>query len=784
MRFSVLVLSASLLTCTVHSASVSEIFGMITGNQAKSGSGGSAARFSTPRRAADPAAPASVITDFILVNTKTKKDIMLLHDATKVDVTTYGDQLSIRVETASYTGPVKMDFDGTMQRVEPEAPYHMAGDEAGEIFSSFTLAQPGKHYLTACPNEGGLFTRPENNHQTDGLRRKLADEPGCLTIAFETINPKVIVETPPPPVEKVTDVEPAVADIYGYVSGEFKVWHKVTVAFSGPPASETGMTIPGAYRAPSTFADYRLDVTFQNNNDAAAADGAKYIVPGYYAGDGDAANNKGIGGNVWQCHFTPPTAGIWNWTASYAQGTNVAQNGGGNPGGFFDGSTGSFDVEATNKTGRDFRSKGRLRAVPDKNYYQFSNGEYFMKVGPDSPQNLLAYDDFDGATNKGSYSKSYAPHEIDYNIGDPTFKNGNGTGLIGAMNYLSDKGMNAMSVTTFNVNGADRNVFPFVRIENQLQYDISKLAQWAVIFDYADQVGISLRVKLQDAASDSAINKGSLFEERKLYYREMIARFGHHLGVVWDLGEDLPADKVAERAEFIRLTDPYSSPITVRTNSATVIPELLAIATVDGVSLHTEDMSKINANTISWLAAGTGGLVVSSDEQGIATTGVVPDVDDPEHNTVRQDVLWCNLMAGGSGVQYYFGTSFAESDLTLQDFRSRATLWDQSRYALEFFATNKIPFAAMASANSLVSAGSLCLAAADASTIVVYKKAGSGIPTVTTKASYKVSWYNPRKGGALATTAIATVPAQTAASLGPSPDSDDLDWVILLLRSA
>lgn len=190
------------------------------------------------------------------------------------------------------------------------------------------------------------------------------------------------------------------------------------------------------------------------------------------------------------------------------------------------------------------------------------------------------------------------------------------------MNYLSDKGMNAMSVSTFNVMGADRNVFPFVRTDNQLQYDISKLAQLAVIFDYADQVGISLCVKLQDAASDTALNNGKLFEERKLYYREMIARFGHHLGVVWDLCEDLPAAMVEERAAFIRQTDPYGIPITVRTLSASAIPELLAIATLDGVSWHTEDMSKINANTIGWLAAaataGSRGLVVSSDEQGVA----------------------------------------------------------------------------------------------------------------------------------------------------------------------
>jgi Domain of unknown function (DUF5060) len=643
------------------------------------------------------------------------------------------------------------------------------------------VAVLGPHSLTACPNDGALFGTAEQS--ASGGRRHLQDVPNCLTIHFETVKGSYSVPVDPVTLPS-TDVPPAEAGIYGLHSGELKQWHTVTVALAGPPASETGMTQPGTYRPPSTFADYRLDVVF-----AHAASGTNYTVAGYYAGDGDAANNHGFGGNVWQCRFTPPLTGTWTWTAAFAQGTNVAQNGGGNPGGFFDGATGTFDVAASDKTAPDFRSKGCLLPVPGSNYFQFAGSkEYFLKAGPDSPQNLLAYDDFDGATNIGLYSKSYAPHELDYNYGDPTFADGNGTSLIGAINYLASKGMNTISATTFNVDGDDKNVHPYITPDNQLNFDISKLAQWGVIFDYTSQMGISLRIKLQDAASDYALNKGSLFEERKLYYREMIARFGHHLAVIWDLGEDLTVAQVAERSAYIRLTDPYGSPIVVRTSSAAAIPELLKIATLDGVSLHSEDVSVISANTASWVAqsvAGGHALAVSSDEQGTHETGVKPDMDDPEHNSVRQDILWGNLMGGGYGAQYYFGTSYLDSDLTLQDFRSRDTLWDQSRYALEFFGTNKVPFQTMSScANSMVSAGSLCLAAADASTVVVYKKAGTGVPTISAKISYTVGWYNPRKGGGLQVGSVTTVAAGAAASsLGLSPDKDDADWVILL-RSA
>jgi Domain of unknown function (DUF5060) len=722
----------------------------------------------------------SPITDFVLVNTKTKRDILIMLDGMTVDTSDYGKELSIRVQTTFTTGFVKIDLDnGATRRVEGLYPYYLAGDYNGVVYTANSIAVLGLHTLTACPSDEAFFP-VHDVHETTGKRRNLQQDPSCRTITFETIEDGVSA-TPPPVALPTTDVPPIDAGVYGVLTGDLMQWHALTLAFSGPPASETGMTIPGTYRPPSVFPDYRLDVVFTHPDGVTT-----YTVPGYYSGDGNTGNDQGVSGNVWKVHFVPPAIGAWKWVAHFSEGTNVAQNGGGNPAGFFDLATGNFAVARSNVTDPiDLRSKGRLLPSETSKFFTFAgNGEVFLKAGPDSPQNLFAYADFDGTPNYGNYSKTFATHEGDYNLGDPTFAGGMGTGLIGAINYLSSKGVNIISVTTLNLDGDDKNIFPFVTVGNQLQYDISKMEQWKVVMDYTQSKGLAIHLKLQDGASDNVLNKGELFEERKLYYREMMARFGHHLAIIWDLGEDLSAVRVADRSAYLRSVDPYGSPIVVRTtSSATPITTLFDIPTLNGVSLITPDVSAINSHTAAWLTAKPAGLAVSSDEQGSAATGVSPDFVDPTHDTVRKDVLWGNLLAGGTGVQYYFGTSLAESDLTLQDFRSRDALWDQSKYALDFFKNNQIPVTTMSSANTLVSSGSLCLAAADKTVVVVYAKTTLTAPTVQLTGTYSVAWYNPRSGGALLNGSVTTI--TNGGSLGKPPVATDVaDWAILLKKTA
>src|SRR5262245_20814892 len=80
------------------------------------------------------------------------------------------------------------------------------------------------------------------------------------------------------------------------VSGELRRWHKVTLTLDGPQSAETA--------SPNPFTDYKLDVTFAHGSGT-----PRYVVPGYFAADGNAATSSAASGNKWRVHFAPDRAG-------------------------------------------------------------------------------------------------------------------------------------------------------------------------------------------------------------------------------------------------------------------------------------------------------------------------------------------------------------------------------------------------------------------------------------------------------------------------------------------
>lgn len=235
-----------------------------------------------------------------------------------------------------------------------------------------------------------------------------------------------------------SDVPAYTASAKGSLQGELRVWHKLTLGFSGPMTEERA--------TPNPFTDYRLDVEFTTQ------DGTQtMLVPGYYAADGNAANSHADAGNVWLVHFIPPVAGVWNWKANFYLGSNIAATtvpdevASLNPSRVhFDGAIGSFTVLDGFETkpngtypdvpaSRDLRRKGRLQYSPGYRYYQFAGSkQFFIKTGPDSPENLLSYEDFDNTPNPNGYRKSWSPHIGDFREGiDPTWSDGKGKGIIG-----------------------------------------------------------------------------------------------------------------------------------------------------------------------------------------------------------------------------------------------------------------------------------------------------------------------------------------------------------------
>jgi hypothetical protein len=178
---------------------------------------------------------------------------------------------------------------------------------------------------------------------------------------------------------------------------------------------------------------------------------------------------------------------------------------------------------------------------------------------------FLAYDDFDNTPNYKGYRKSWSPHLGDWRVSNPTWMGGEkGKGALGALNYLAWKGLNVFSFLTFNTVGDDRNVYMYIDNSTELlRIDVSKTAQWEVLFEHADLLGLYMHFKLNERETDFQMDNGELGIQRKVYYREVIARFGHHLALNWNIGEEnrnTDPQKLAFAAYF-QSVDPYNHPV-------------------------------------------------------------------------------------------------------------------------------------------------------------------------------------------------------------------------------
>ena len=571
------------------------------------------------------------------------------------------------------------------------------------------------------------------------------------------------------------------------ICGELKKWHKLTLTFDGPQTSEEA--------EPNPFLDYRLNVTFTRGN-------KQYVVPGYYAADGDAAETSGTSGNKWCVHFVPDEEDKWSYKASFRTGSDIAINSdpkAGKPAAF-DGLKGTFTIRASDKRGRDFRGKGLLKYV-GKRYMQFAEtGEYFLKGGADSPENFLAYADLDGTFDAGELKREgeaagkeflhhYGPHVKDWKAGDPTWKNGKGKGMIGALNYLASKGMNSVYFIPYNIDWGDgKDVWPWTNPKEKYRFDCSKLDQWEIVFSHMDKLGLMLHIIQQETENDQGLDGGELGRQRKLYYRELIARFAHHLALVWNLGEENTNTTSQRKAfcRYIKNLDPYDHPVVMHTfpgKYEECYEPLLGYKYFDGTSLQTNDTHN---QTVKWIdrSAGAGRQwFVSLDEIGPAHTGVKPDKDDYWHDEVRDKHLWGNLMAGGAGVEWYFGYKFAHNDLNCEDWRSREHMWELTGYALEFFHKH-LPFTEMSHHDELTSARNDYCFAKPGQIYVIYLPAGgtTHIDLGSSTARFSVEWYNPRAVGPLRRGSVAEVKGPGYVAIGHPPQDNNKDWVVLIKR--
>ncbi len=782
---------------------------------------------------------ADSVTRFVLVDATADTDLFDVENGTVIDLSLLpSTALNIRAETdPDVVGSVRFDLDGVVPySVESVAPYALEGDSSGD-YNPWTPTA-GMHTLTATPftgsgatgTAGDLLTvtfevvaspptptttppvvsagadrfpfAPESAAtlsgsalpsgtaaiastvwtQTAGLAATIVD-PGDTTTSITGLQPESTYRFRLTATDSdgatafdevlVAVIDPAVAG--GTLTGEAKEWHRVTVTFDGPASSEDALSNP--------FRDYRLDVSFTHGD-------RSVLVPGYFAADGNAAESGATSGTAWRVQFMPDAVGEWSYVALLRTGADIAMSADPDAGSVVasvNGAQGSFMITATDAALPDVRARGLLQHVGER-YLRFAgDGSRFLKGGADSPENFLAFSGFDGTfDNNGTFLHDYAPHIADWQSGDPQWNSGDGHGIIGAINYLSSKGMNSIYFLTMNVAGDGDDVWPWTAPTERFRFDTSKLDQWEIVFSHMTAMGMQLHVITQETENDQLLDGGDLDLERRLYYRELVARFAHHPALVWNLGEEntnTDAQRLAFSAEIRRL-DPYDHPINVHTYPSQqdlVWTPLLGEPTFEVGSIQT-NLNTVHEKTLTWISQTTAAgrpWAVCLDEIGPANDGVVPDASDFEHDEVRRKGLWGNLMAGGAGCEWYFGYSYPHDDLDCEDWRSRDHMWELTRHALDFF-HDHTPFWEMQADDSLVTGDAIALAQLD-NMYVVYLPSGQTTDLTLGVGSYRIDWFDPRNGGGLIAGGEGLA-GGSAVTLGPPPSEPTEDWVALVSR--
>lgn len=573
------------------------------------------------------------------------------------------------------------------------------------------------------------------------------------------------------------------------IDGSFKKWHRIEVVFDGPQADESS----------TTFRNYRLDVSFISPS------GAVYKVPGFFDADGDAANSSSNSGNKWKARFAGGEEGEWTYSTSFVTGENVAASlSGGEKGTYPDGASGTFTIGAQDKSDKDFRTKGKLEYVGE-HYLRFADGDYFMKAGANSPEVLLEYGEFDGTPDHEN--DLYSPNIKDWKAGDPTWKEDKGKGIIGLINYLSDLGINSYYFLCMNAYGDGKEAWPWIHADSTDIYDVSKLAQWEVLFTHFDKMGLMVHFQLSESENTNYLEAkdghGAFADSRKIFYRELVARFGHHMAITWNVGEENQAKGTgieapnthAQRKEFatrIRELTYYNDHISIHNGPVGVFediyPQLIGFKDYTGPSLQTylyksegkSDMLSNHDEVKKWYDKSANSAqkwVISIDEPwfGNRKEDLVP--------TLRKEVVWGAILAGGH-VEFYAGND----DVKHIDYSTYEDCWKALGIAAQFMNENFAKEIVNMKPNDNLAIGEDNWAIAnEGKTYLIYLKQGGEARVDLSKVSdqeFEVKWFNPRTGEDLIDgTPNVIIGGAEEVSLGVPPHTEGEDWIVLLKAS-
>jgi PelA/Pel-15E family pectate lyase len=573
------------------------------------------------------------------------------------------------------------------------------------------------------------------------------------------------------------------------------VWQPIERTFTGPECGQSDSS-------PNPFLDLRLQVEFTSPS------GARFDVPGFFDGDG----HEGPRGRAWRVRFTPDAPGIWKYQARLRAGDGVAvrlEPDAGQPLELPD-AAGAVEVAPRDPQAPGFLKWGRLRY--DGGFYlKFADGPHWLRGGTDEPEDFLGYAGFVRTPPR----HRYAAHEADWRPGDPDWQAGGGRAIVGALNYLASRHVNSIYFLTNNVGGDGQDVWPWSGTidpqgspaNDNLHYDTAKLRQWETVFAHAQRLGIFLHFVFNEAeeANKRELDDGELGPERKLFYREMIARFGHHLALEWNLCEEynlnfnFGPERIRAFADYLRAVDPYDHPIAVH-SAGDPVEQLRFTFGDPRFSLTSIQLNQRPIHEVAeafrretWAAGRT--LPVSLDEFTLdrgQRASHIP-VDDADGH--RREKIWPTYFSGGM-------IEFILDDLLRTDsFKTpqREKLWTYLWHARSFMEEN-LPFAEMEPADGLsTGAATIQLGAGRGRTVPlgpqVFARLGEiyavYLPTCTATGKLNLSalqgtaelrWYDPRSGQFAGS--AAPIVGGASREIGPPPADPKEDWVVLIRRAA
>lgn len=585
------------------------------------------------------------------------------------------------------------------------------------------------------------------------------------------------------------------------VTGEMKIWHPITITIDGPSVDESE----------STFRNYRLDVTFTKGTKS-------YKVPGFFAADGNAAETSATSGNKWRVIFTPDEDGEWNYNVAFRQGLDIAISfdpAKGTAVSGVNGLMGKFKIVANKKKQSGFYTKGMLKYVGE-HYGQFvGDKEWHIKAGPGSPEDLFGYKDFDNTSDwqtrrtktqqadsflvklNGEGLHYFTPHIKDWKNGDPTWKNGKGKGIIGALNYMASIGVNSLYMIPFTINDDSDNTWPWTSRDQNMSYDVSKLAQWDIVFSHMDRVGISPTYYLCESDNSMFLDKGDMILKYPIYYREVIARFGYHLGIRINIGEETlkSIEQQDAACKQLSLLDPYNKIVGLhskhtRDSQLKLFDFMLGKKYCHGphYQLHGNE-KKDHLDLVNWRSksekTGHKWIVANDESWGIDNT--------PKGEDRMLTYAWRTYMAGAEGMYQYTAYDIPEiGDITIENFRlienTQKILIACKNLFLKPEINPHLP--QMKNENTLVdnptgNDAPFCLAQ-KGEIYIVYRTSVAiqkplnltGVPGV-----FNVKWYNAKNGGDFQNGSVTSVTGGGSVHLGNPPSYANESWAILITKS-